>query len=88
MGYGHYKVWRNGREIHAGYDVRATCEENGCDSQIWRGLGCLCGDSPGGGEYGCGGYFCEDHLYIPVAEKPSWNCRKCLRQADDDTKEI
>jgi hypothetical protein len=60
MGYGYY-VLADGRE--AGYSVEATCDQEGCDEQIDRGLGYLCGRTPGGDEYGCGGYFCANHLY-------------------------
>ena len=61
MGYGYYTV-DFGRP--AGYMVLATCDKRGCDAEIDRGLGYLCGDSPGmfNGEPGCGRYYCGDHL--------------------------
>ena len=65
MGYGFYHVlgWDGVRA--AGYMVLATCDQRGCDEEIDRGLGYLCGDSPHGpmdAEPGCGRYYCGDHL--------------------------
>jgi hypothetical protein len=50
----------NGRRI--GYSISATCDKKGCKTKIDRGLAFVCGNMHGGGEHGCGGYFCEDHL--------------------------
>jgi hypothetical protein len=61
MGYGFYTL-QDGRE--AGYMVAAVCDQPGCDAQIDRGLGYLCGDWPGvpdDGDEGCGNYYCEAH---------------------------
>lgn len=60
MGYGYYTV-DLGRP--AGYMVLATCDKRGCENEIDRGLGYLCGNDPGqfGGGPGCGRYYCEDH---------------------------
>lgn len=59
MGYGYY-VLADGRE--AGYTVDATCDRDGCDAEIHRGLAYLCGTWPGESpEDGCGRYFCGDH---------------------------
>ncbi|MFE7906473.1 hypothetical protein [Streptomyces albogriseolus] len=63
MGYAHYEITRNGETIQAGYTVPTICEEDGCNEQIDRGLAHLCGATPGGDEYGCGGYYCGQHLY-------------------------
>jgi len=64
MGYAHYTVVRSdGKTIEAGYGVDAVCEEPGCTEEIDRGLGCLCGTTPGDPEDGCGKYFCGKHLY-------------------------
>lgn len=77
MGYGHY-VLADGRE--AGYAVEATCDQDGCDAEIDRGH--LCGRTPGGGEYGCGGYFCGQHLWLPLEpgdpKDSGYLCRACL----------
>ncbi|MFD0437023.1 hypothetical protein [Streptomyces chartreusis] len=78
MGNAQYTISRNGEEIEAGYAVETLCEEDRCDEQIDRGLGHLCGNTPGGDEYGCGGYFCGSHLFLgsgaPVSEGL---CRRC-----------
>jgi hypothetical protein len=63
MGYAYYEITRNGETIQAGYTVPTICEEDGCNEQIDRGLAHLCGATPGGDEYGCGGYYCGQHLY-------------------------
>lgn len=81
MGYAHY-VLADGRE--AGYSVTDTCNEQDCAEQIDRGLGYLCGDSPGGDEYGCGGYFCGHHLYSGPAEIAGGQCRRCMEAWDRD----
>ncbi|NGO76769.1 hypothetical protein G6045_13995 [Streptomyces sp. YC504] len=77
MGYAHYTVYRNGEEIEAGYAVESTCEEPNCPTSIDRGMGYLCGDIPGGDEFGCGGYFCGAHLYMPAATSPGNRCARC-----------
>jgi hypothetical protein len=61
MGYGFYEA--HGRPC--GYLVLATCDKRGCDVEIDRGLGWLCGDAPhslGSDEPGCGRYYCAAHL--------------------------
>ncbi|MDN3244141.1 hypothetical protein [Streptomyces sp. ZSW22] len=64
MGYARYEITRpNGDRIEAGYAVQAVCEKDGCEAQIDRGLAYLCGKDPRGDDHGCGGYFCENHLY-------------------------
>lgn len=67
MGWGYYEI----NDKPCGYTVDAKCEEPGCDADIDRGLGYLCGRIPGGDEIGCGGYFCGKHL--------SWRqqCARC-----------
>ena len=60
MGYAYY-VLPDGRE--AGYSVEAVCDEEGCETEIDRGLGYLCGSDPRGDEHGCTGYFCGAHLF-------------------------
>ena len=72
MGYGYY-VLPDGRE--AGYGVEATCDKDGCEEKIDRGLGYLCGVGPGGSETSCGGYFCDAHLFYGG---PHQMCESCL----------
>lgn len=75
MGYARYTL-PDGRE--GGYAVPAICGNSDCDEVIDRGLGFLCGETPGGDEYGCGGYFCGRHLIcwpVPV--------QMCLPCADE-----
>lgn len=77
MGYAYYEIIRNGEKIKAGYAVKATCEKtSGCKTTIDRGLGYLCGKTPGGDEHGCGGYFCGEHLTY------SNQCEPCADAAD------
>lgn len=73
MGYQRYTL-PDGRE--GGYGVEAHCEQDGCGAKIDRGLSFLCGELPGGDEYGCGGYFCGEHLY-PVSRASQ--CAVCKR---------
>ncbi|GAA2199897.1 hypothetical protein [Streptomyces bangladeshensis] len=80
MGNARYEIYRNGEKIEAGYDVAAVCEEEGCEEKIDRGLYYLCGNTPGGDEYGCGGYFCGKHLYLGSgAPVPEGLCARCDR---------
>ena len=60
MGWG-YAVEADGREI--GYMVDATCDADGCEAEIDRGLGYACGGWHGAGERCCERYFCHEHLY-------------------------
>lgn len=71
MGWAFYEDYK-GRPI--GYGVEAVCDEPGCDTKINRGLSYCCGDMPGGGELGCGEYFCSKHLkYYPQLCSRCWN---------------
>ncbi|MBQ1118456.1 hypothetical protein [Streptomyces sp. C3-3] len=76
MGYAHYEIHRNGETIQAGYAVEAVCEKDGCNEKIDRGLGYLCGKTPGGDEHGCGGYYCDPHLTYDN------QCQRCADAAD------
>jgi hypothetical protein len=59
MGYavGYDDHWK--RDV--GYGVPAYCDHPGCTAEIDRGLGYICGDEIGGGERGCGLFFCTAH---------------------------
>lgn len=74
MGWSHgYNA--EGREV--GYAVEAVCDEDGCDVKIDRGLYYCCGDMHGGGEYGCGRYFCGGHLFFAAPEGTV--CGECAK---------
>ncbi len=60
MGYASYTL-PDGRD--GGYAVDAECDRDGCTAEIDRGLGYLCGRNPGGHPFGCGNYFCSEHLF-------------------------
>lgn len=78
MGYAHYQIWRNGKQIEAGYGVQAACETAGCDAEVDRGLAHLCGKEPGGDEHGCGGYHCSKHLYMSLDDEVGDLCGECI----------
>jgi len=65
-----------------GYGVPAICDYPGCDKEIDRGLAHVCGSDPFGGDYGCGLYFCSEHL---IYRKPRGSdrmiqlCPRCYR---------
>lgn len=50
----------DGREI--GYGVEATCDKQGCEEEIDRGLAYACGGTHDADEVSCGRYFCSSHL--------------------------
>lgn len=56
-----YGTNAEGREV--GYSVEATCDLDGCDEKIDRGLAYVCGSMHDGDEFGCGQYFCPKHLF-------------------------
>jgi hypothetical protein len=60
MGWADCGTDRNGRPI--GYAFEATCDEEGCEEEIDRGLGHACGGMHGEDEYSCERYFCGKHL--------------------------
>ena len=82
MGYASYTVYRGGEEIEAGYAVDDVCNADGCEKKIDRGLAYLCGETPGGDEHGCGGYFCEEHLFLSMQEGVPQQCERCSTAAD------
>jgi hypothetical protein len=77
MGYAIYQ--RNGRDC--GYGVPAWCDFPCCNAKIDRGLGYLCGEEPGGDEFGCGLYFCGEHLFCS-GKGHGWLCLRCLTYED------
>lgn len=60
MGWAYCGKDDRGREI--GYAIVAICDQRGCGVVIDRGLGYCCGKMHGGGDGGCGRYFCGEHL--------------------------
>ena len=67
----------------AGYAVEDQCHQDGCSETIDRGLGYLCGSQPGrADEYGCGRWFCLEHLFMPPPELPAsiggGLCESCM----------
>ncbi|MFJ9620539.1 hypothetical protein [Streptomyces sp. NPDC101181] len=84
MGYAQYEITRNGQTITAGYAVPTTCEEPGCAEEIDRGLAHLCGQTPGGDEYGCGGYYCDQHLYLSLAPGVEQTCSRCATDPEEE----
>ncbi|MER7794921.1 hypothetical protein [Streptomyces sp. NPDC097640] len=83
MGYAHYEVIRNGERIEAGYAVEAMCDRPDCTAKVWRGLDALCGQTPGGDEFGCGGYFCDADLYLAPEGQNGYRCFLCRDRATD-----
>lgn len=61
-----FGVNREGREI--GYGVEATCDREGCETAIDRGLTYCCGGMHDAGYgVGCGRYFCAVDLFYGVS---------------------
>lgn len=72
---GYDEQWK--RDI--GYGVPAQCDHHGCDEQIDRGLGYVCGGEPYGGDVGCGLYVCSKHQFYTGKRRGEKNvCFKCL----------
>lgn len=63
MGWAHCGTDSKGREI--GYGIPATCDHEGCDAKIDRGLAYACGGMHGSDGGSCEGYFCSDHRTWP-----------------------
>lgn len=54
--------WDNRWKRDIGYGVPAWCDHPKCNAEIDRGLGYVCCDSQvGGGDRGCGLFFCGKH---------------------------
>jgi hypothetical protein len=62
MGWSDCGTDSNGRPI--GYVFGATCDHEGCNRKIDRGLSRACGGMHGEGEWMCEKYFCAEHLSI------------------------
>jgi len=46
-----------------GYCYEGICNDSDCKEEIHHGLSYVCGGMHRGGEWGCGYYFCGDHLH-------------------------
>lgn len=77
MGWGSGAHDSEGRPI--GYNVKARCDHPGCNAPIHRGMAHVCGDVHGGGDHGCGRYFCADHLSIGNGTGEQL-CPECLER--------
>ena len=73
---GYDRYWQ--RDI--GHGVPATCDYPGCGAEIDRGLGCVCGGQPFGGEHGCGLSFCGRHQLGGLQQ-----CERCYDGGDPFT---
>lgn len=60
-----------------GYAHEGVCHRADCCAEIDHGLAHVCGGMHGGGDHGCGRYFCEKHLSY------SGLCEQC-REANGD----
>lgn len=80
MGWGS-GVNEKGREV--GYNIAATCDLDGCEKDIDRGLAYVCGGMHDGGDYGCGDYFCGEHLFMPSRDGiGAFLCDACCQRVD------
>ena len=67
-----------------GYGVPATCDHPGCNAEIDRGLAHVCGGGPYATEFGCGLYFCSEHLQSRYFEEYDEHHQVCERCMDED----
>lgn len=74
----------DGRDI--GYGIKDTCKQEGCGETITRGLSYVCGGVHGGGERGCGDYFCGNHLGYVVVAPGTFDqlCDRCAAALPDE----
>lgn len=84
MGYAYYDTPLG----PAGYDVADHCHKLDCQTVIDRGLAYLCGGTPGSAdEYGCGKWFCGEHLLgtpTGVSIMGGGLCRRCQTTYDQN----
>lgn len=72
-----------------GYSVTAYCDHPDCNIEIDRGLSYVCGGDPYGGDFGCGLFFCDEHLQHVITltgennEKLEVGCQLCERCAEN-----
>ena len=70
----------NGKEV--GYGVSDVCNHDKCEKNIDRGLSYRCGGIKGLHEdYGCGNFFCGDHLHLWC---PDQLCGECYDEFEKE----
>jgi hypothetical protein len=79
---GYDENWK--RDI--GYGVPAYCDHPGCNNKIHRGISYVCGHDIYGGEWGCGLFFCSQHLSHSNAGTNQC-CERCSTLKKDSTNE-
>lgn len=62
---GYDEKWK--RDV--GYGVPSICDHPGCGKEVHRGLAYVCGGEPGGGTFGCGLFFCDEHRHPSRARR-------------------
>ena len=65
-----------------GYGVPAVCDHPDCAKGIDRGLSYVCGGDAYGGEFGCGLYFCSEHLQYADIDEIVQVCERCANHED------
>ncbi len=65
-----------------GYAIDAVCDDSGCEKDIHRGLAYCCGNDVIGGEHGCGGFFCDNHLCYAFNEQDEMSPQLCMKCAE------
>lgn len=58
-----------------GHNHRGLCMHPGCYKVVGHELANVCGGDHGGGDIGCGKYFCSDHL--TYGSEPTQLCLAC-----------
>ena len=69
--------WDSDWHRDIGYGVPAFCDHPRCKAEIDRGLACVCGGAPYGGDKGCGLYFCGEHLSGGSGPGVVQRCSRC-----------
>lgn len=79
MGWASCGVNRHGQET--GYAIEAVCDEPGCEKEIDRGLGYLCGGNLylHDTEHTCAKYYCGEHLVIAEIKDPETGELHCVQ---------
>lgn len=83
MGWANCGTDSKGRPI--GYAFSATCDHDGCDKEIDRGLSYACDGMHGETEFGCEKYFCDEHLrnFVDDDGRLARVCDECAKELID-----